>query len=168
MPILSIDFLPACNFNINVHNASITDKCTNSSIQASTTSMKNVTHITSIIPRSDYLQLLNEFPALLSENPFTHPRIMWYIAFALQEGPSTAGLDASALIFLTQSNLILPSYSPMVLSRSAARLGVALCIVYPKEMTRGAPQATTGSSITSPLLTYPLSHLQSFTDQLHG
>ena len=30
-PILGVDFLAACNFNINVHNTSVTDKYTNMS-----------------------------------------------------------------------------------------------------------------------------------------
>ena len=53
-PFLGVDFLAACNFNINVHNATVTDKYTNQST-------------------------------------------MLCIVYTLQEGPSIAGLGASAL-----------------------------------------------------------------------
>ena len=63
-PILGIVFLAACHFNINVHNATVTDKCTNVSIKANSTKSNNNNYISSVLPHSSYLQLLNEFPAL--------------------------------------------------------------------------------------------------------
>ena len=74
MPILGIDFLAASHFNINVHNSSITDKQTRSTVRDSTTKWSNATKVTSIIPSSEYLQLLNEFPSLLSEKPLHPPK----------------------------------------------------------------------------------------------
>ena len=129
-PILGIDFLAACKFNINVHNASITDRCTKSSIRANTISIKNVTHITSIIPSSDYLQLLTNSLLFYLKNPFSHRNITWYIASVLQEGQSTAGPDISALTSPPQSSLPSRSCSSTALSRSAAHLGAALFIAY--------------------------------------
>ena len=73
-PILGIDFLAANKFNINVHNTSITDRHTNISIKANTTIIKNNTYISSILPSNSYLQLLNDFPALLSNKPIHPPK----------------------------------------------------------------------------------------------
>ena len=73
-PILGIDFLTASQFNINIHNASITNKSTRATIRANTTRMSNTTQVTSTITSSDYLQLLNEFSLLLSEKPIHPPR----------------------------------------------------------------------------------------------
>ena len=74
MPVLGIDFLAACKFNINVHNASVNEKYTNVSIRANSTNINNVNYILSILPRSSYLQLRNEFPALLSDKPIHPPK----------------------------------------------------------------------------------------------
>ena len=73
-PILGIDFLAACHFNINVHNAAITDKFTVVSIKANSTKINNNNYISSILPHSSYLQLLNEFSALLSDKPIHPPK----------------------------------------------------------------------------------------------
>ena len=73
-PILGIDFLATCKFNINVHNASVTDKHTNVSIRANATVIKNVSYISSVLPSSSYLQLLNEFPAFFSDKPIYPPK----------------------------------------------------------------------------------------------
>ena len=44
-PELGIDFLAACHFNINVHNATVTDKFTNVSIKANSTKINNNNYI---------------------------------------------------------------------------------------------------------------------------
>ena len=72
--IVGIDFLSTRKFNINMHNASVTDKHTNVSIRANATVVKNVSYISSVLPSSSYLQLLNEFPALLSDKPIHRPK----------------------------------------------------------------------------------------------
>ena len=168
-PILSIDFLAACNYNINVHNASITDKCTKSSIMANTTSMKNVTHITSIIPSSEYLQLLNEFPALLSEKPIHPPKhnvvhrirttggpvycrprcLSPHIATSVK--PAFAKLPADGIISVSCSPWCCPLHFIPKKDDSW----------YPTGDYRPLNNLTMAD-------TYPLPHLQSFTDQLHG
>ena len=73
-PILGVDFLAACNFNINVHNATITDKYTNVITRANSTIINNCKYISSVLPNDSFLQLLNEFPALLSDKPIHPPK----------------------------------------------------------------------------------------------
>ena len=73
-PILGVDFIGACNFNINVHNATITDKYTNVTARANSTIIKNCNNILSVLPNDSYLQLLNEFPALLADKPIHPPK----------------------------------------------------------------------------------------------
>ena len=149
-PILGIDFLSTCKFNINVHNASVTDERTNVSIRADSTKINDANYIPSVLTRSSYLQLLNEFPALLSDKLIHPPKHNIVHRIRLQDGPFTAGPDALALTSLPQSNLLSQSCSPTALSRSAAHLGAALFTAYPKRTTHGALQATTGLSTTSP------------------
>ena len=73
-PILGIDILAACKSNINVHNASVTDKCTNVSIRANSAKINNINCISSVLPQSSYLKLFNEFPALLSDKHIHPPK----------------------------------------------------------------------------------------------
>ena len=73
-PILKVDFLAACNFNINVHNATITDKYTNVTTRVNSTVINNCNYISSVLPNNCYIQLLNEFPALLSDKPIHPPK----------------------------------------------------------------------------------------------
>ena len=53
-----------CLNNRQMHNASITDKCTMSTVRANTTRIGSASRLTSIIPNSSYLELLDEFPSL--------------------------------------------------------------------------------------------------------
>ena len=64
MLILGVDFLGESKFIINIHNGSITNKCTNTTIIAASTKL-SLNKNTTIIPRSAYLALLDEFPSLL-------------------------------------------------------------------------------------------------------
>ena len=68
-PILGVDFLCESKFIINIHNGSITHKCTNTTIISASTKLSSNKNITTIIPRSAYLALLDEFPSLLSDKP---------------------------------------------------------------------------------------------------
>ena len=73
-PILGVDFLGESKFIIKILNGSITDKCTNTTIIAASTKLSSNKNITTIIPRSAHLALLDEFPSLLSTKPIQPPK----------------------------------------------------------------------------------------------
>ena len=152
-PILGVNFPATCNFNINVHNASVTDKYTNMSIRANSIIINNCNFISSILPNDSYLQLLNEFPALSSDKPIHPPKHNIVHQIRTTGGPIYCRPRHLSPHISASVKPAFASCLPTASSRSAARLGAAIFIAYQRRTTPGVPQATTGPSTTSPCLT---------------
>ena len=168
-PILGFDYFAACKFNINVHNASVTDKHTNVSIRDNATVIKNVSYISSVLPSSSYLQLLNEFPALLSEKPIHPPKHNIVHRICTTGGPVYC---TPRCLIPHISASIKPAFAKLladgIISVSCSPWCCPLHCV-PKKDDSWRPTADYSPLNNLTILdTYPLPHLQSFTDQLHN
>ena len=142
---------------------------TNVSIRANSTKINHVNYISPILPCSSYLQLLNEFPALLSDKPIHSPKHNIVHRIRTTGGPvycrprwlsphiSTSVKPAFAK--LLADGIISVSCSPWCCPLH--------CVPKKDDSWRPTGDYRPLNNLTVPD-TYPLPHLQSFTDQLHG
>ena len=168
-PILGVNFLAACNFNINVHNATVTDKYTNVSTRANSTIINNCNYILSVLTHNSYLQLLNEFPALLSDKPIHPPKQNVVHGIRTTRGPVycrprrlSPHISASikpAFAKLLADGIISVSCSPWCCPLH--------CVPKKNDSSHPTGDYRPLNTLTVPD-TYLLPHLQSFTDQLNG
>ena len=138
------------------------------SIKANSTIINNCNYISSILPNNSYLQLLNEFPALLSDKPIQPPKHNIVHRICTTGGPVycrprrlSPHISASikpALAKLLADGIISVSCSPWC---------CPLHCVPKKDTWLPTGDYRPLNNLTIPD-TYQLPHLQSFTDQLHG
>ena len=138
------------------------------SIRANSTKINNVNYILSVLLHSSYLQLLSEFPALLSDKPIHPPKHDIVHRIHTTRGPVYCrpwrfSPHISASVKPAYAKLLADS----VISDSCSPYCCPLhCIPKKDGSWRPTGNYMPLNNLTVPD-TYPLPHLQSFTDQLH-
>ena len=139
------------------------------SIRANSTILNNCNYISSILPNNKYLRLLNKFPALLCDKPIHPPKhnIVHHIRTTggpvycrpRRLSPHISASVKPAFAKLLADEIISVSYSPWCCPLH--------CVPKKDDTWRPTGDYRPLNNLTVPD-TYPLPHLQSFTDQLHG
>ena len=109
-PMLGVDFLGESKFIINIHNASITDKCTNTTVIQH---LQNLAQIKTLPPlfREMYILLFwMSFPASYQTSLITHQNSTLCIEYELLEDQCTGSPADCTLTSLHLLSLPMPSF----------------------------------------------------------
>ena len=139
------------------------------SIRANSIIINNCNYISSILPNDRYLQLLNEFSALLSDKPIHPPKHNILHQIRTTGGPIYCRpRHLSPLISASVKPAFAKLLADGIISVSCSPWCCHLyCVPKKDDSWRPTGDYRPLNNLTMPD-TYPLPHLQSFTDQLNG
>ena len=169
-PILGVDFLDSSKFLIDISASSITDRVTNVTVKAPVITIPTTDRLASSLHSdSVYLQLLNKYPALTSEKNTAKPKHNIVHRIPTTGGPvyckpRRLHPEVTADAKLAYDKLLADG----VVSYSTSPWSCPLHMVPKKDHTwRPVGDYQRLNNLTT-RDTYPLPHLQSFTDNIHG